>query len=181
MSNIILQERNEVKNMELWDVYDKHGNITGRKIQRENINDLLGEDEYHLVVHIYIRNSKGQFLVQKRSEKKQFLPGIWDITAGCAVSGDDGITAAMRETEEELGIALKPEDFTYIGRFRRGKCFMDLFEVVKDIDLSTCILQEGEVDDVKYISKEELFQQINNGPFGDDGYNDVIFKYYSSI
>lgn len=167
--------------MELWDVYEKNGNKTGRKIQRENRDDLLGKDEYHLVVHIYIRNSKGQFLVQKRSEKKQFLPGIWDITAGCAVAGDDGITAAMRETEEELGIVLKEEEFKYIGRFLRMKSIVEIFEVVKDIDLSTCVLQEGEVDEVKYITKEELFQQIKKGPFEDDGNSGIIFEYYSNI
>ncbi len=89
--------------MELWDILDEDGNATGRTIMRGN---ELKEDEYHLVVHIWIINNKGEILIQKRSEHLEFAPGVWATTGGSAIKGEDSITAACRETKEELGIVM---------------------------------------------------------------------------
>ena len=43
---------------ELWDIYDEHRKKTGRLHRR---GDDLAPGEYHLVVHIWIENSRGQF------------------------------------------------------------------------------------------------------------------------
>lgn len=47
--------------MELWDIYNENREKTGRTIVR---GQKLGENEYHLVVHMWIINSNGQFLIQ---------------------------------------------------------------------------------------------------------------------
>ena len=39
---------------ELWDIYDKNRNITGKTIAR---GELMAEDEYHLVVQVWINGS----------------------------------------------------------------------------------------------------------------------------
>ena len=44
------------KNVELWDILDKDGRLTGRTVEKGR---PLKEGEYHLIVHIWIRNSKG--------------------------------------------------------------------------------------------------------------------------
>lgn len=44
--------------MELWDVYDKKRKLTGKVIRRGI--DPLQEGEYHLVVHIWIKQSDGR-------------------------------------------------------------------------------------------------------------------------
>ena len=41
---------------ELWDVYDKERRLTGRVHRR---GDILASGDYHLSVHIWIRNSRG--------------------------------------------------------------------------------------------------------------------------
>ena len=33
----------------------------------------------------------------------------WETTGGSALAGDDSLTAALRETKEELGIDLDPQ------------------------------------------------------------------------
>lgn len=162
--------------MELWDLYDDDGNRTGKTIEREKSS--FGNSENHLVVHIYIRNNNGEFLIQKRSMKKKMMPGIWDITGGAVVYGENSIDGAIREVEEEIGILLKSDDLKLITRFHRPHCFIDIWDVKKDIDLSRCILQENEVDEVKYVQKEELFDMFKNGPYFDDGYNKIIYEYY---
>lgn len=167
--------------MELLDIYDKNGNKTGKTIRRGSKDQLIEAGEYHLVVHIFIRNSNGLFLVQKRSEKKLYFPGIWDITAGAVEAGEDGMTAVMREVEEEIGIKLKVEECKHIVRFPRRNWLIDAWDVVKDIDLSSCVLQEDEVDDVKYVTKDELIQLINNSAYENDGYIEIINKYYANI
>jgi len=52
---------------ELWDVYDEHRNSTGRLHRR---GDPLPEGEYHLVVYVWMLNSRGEFLLTKRSPNK---------------------------------------------------------------------------------------------------------------
>ncbi len=43
---------------ELWDVYDENRNLTGKTISRKKF--LSGNGEYHLVVHIWIKNSNNE-------------------------------------------------------------------------------------------------------------------------
>ncbi|HMK42855.1 MAG TPA: NUDIX domain-containing protein [Dissulfurispiraceae bacterium] len=63
-------------------------------------------DLLHKVVHILVFNTAGALLLQRRSMKKDVAPGRWDTSVGGHVSpGEDNMTAALREMEEELGIA----------------------------------------------------------------------------
>ena len=101
--------------MELWDVLDKHGNKTGKIIERGK--QLLLKGEYFLIVDVWIMNNKGEFLISKRTPTTEPEPDKWQPTTGCAVAGDDSISAALREVKEELGITLNPENGKMIKRF----------------------------------------------------------------
>ena len=92
---------------ELWDVYDINRNKTGRLHER---GKLMNAGDCHLIVQVWIMNSKGEFLISKQSKQTGWHKGIWMTTGGCAVTGDDGLTAALRETKEELGIDLNPKN-----------------------------------------------------------------------
>lgn len=52
---------------ELWDIYDKNRNITGKTIAR---GELMAEDEYHLVVQVWIKNDENKWLISKRAATK---------------------------------------------------------------------------------------------------------------
>lgn len=56
--------------MELLDVYDNYGNITGRTIIRGDKTALLNENEHIAVSVIFIENENGEFLIQKTSQEK---------------------------------------------------------------------------------------------------------------
>lgn len=55
--------------MELWDAYDESRKPLGYTVQRDKFYSY--NSEYHIVVHIWIKNSKGDFLIQKRSANKK--------------------------------------------------------------------------------------------------------------
>ena len=53
--------------MEILDIYDEHGNLTGRTAERST---FLSKGEYFLCAHVILENQDGLFLVQKRSDTK---------------------------------------------------------------------------------------------------------------
>ena len=75
-------------NMEILDIYDEHGNLTGRTAERST---FLSKGEYFLCAHVILENQDGLFLVQKRSDTKATRPGQWDITAGAVDAGETSL------------------------------------------------------------------------------------------
>jgi 8-oxo-dGTP diphosphatase len=164
--------------MELWDILDVTGNKTGRTIVR---GQPLREGEYHIAVHIYIINNKKEFLIQKRSMKKDLWPGQWDVTAGAVVSGEDSLTGAIREVEEELGITLMPEKFLLITRLHRKDYFIDVWAAFADVSLENIIMQADEVDEVRYVKAEDMINIIFNAENNDAGYKEVMTNYIKTL
>lgn len=75
------------------------------------------------------KNEKGSYdlLLQKRSENKDAFPGCYDISsAGHLPAGQDYLTSALRELEEELGIKAEPEQLHFMGLLKESvrKFFM---------------------------------------------------------
>jgi len=128
---------------ELWDVYDENRNLTG-KLQRRG--DMLEGGVYHLVVHVWTRNSKGEFLLTKRSPNKGF-PNMWESTGGSALAGDDSLTAAVREVQEETGVSLDPNAGRCVITYRRENYFCDVWLFRHEFDLDAVTLLEGETCD----------------------------------
>lgn len=63
----------------------------------------------HRATYIVVHDGMGKILVQRRTETKDFLPGMLDATAGGVVQADEQLLeSARREAEEELGIAGVP-------------------------------------------------------------------------
>lgn len=63
-----------------------------------------GAKPLHPVVHLHILNRYGELYLQKRSMKKDLLPGRWDTAVGGHVSyGESILEALYREAGEELG------------------------------------------------------------------------------
>lgn len=64
-----------------------------------------GSKLLHPVVHLHIQNEKNELFLQKRSMKKDFLPGMWDTAVGGHIGLNEKIEEALkREAQEELGI-----------------------------------------------------------------------------
>ena len=75
--------------MELWDLYDRDGNITGETWERvAGRNNKIPDGRYHMVCEILVRHTDGTFLLTKRHPEKDLYPGFWEATCGgSAVKG----------------------------------------------------------------------------------------------
>lgn len=161
---------------EYWDILDKDGNRTGKTIVRGKRS--LSKGEYHLVVHIWVINDKGEFLIQRRSDKKALMPGEWAATGGSAFSREGSRHAAIRELAEEMGIRVTRRRMVLVKRQLRKYSINDIYAVRCNIPADCCILQEDEVAEVKWVTKDELKSMIENGEFHNYGKNyfDIIYS-----
>lgn len=161
-------------NLELWDIIDSDGNPTGKSVERGR---PLQPGEYHLVIHAWVMDSQGRFLIQKRADNVQLFPGIWAATGGSALAGEDSETAVMRELKEELGIGTARGDMQIIRRIVREDSILDIWLLKRDVDLDTLRLQAEEVSAARYVHKQELLSMIEAGLFHKYGsdYMDMVF------
>ncbi|MFZ2310883.1 MAG: NUDIX domain-containing protein, partial [Patescibacteria group bacterium] len=151
------------------DICDSDGNLTGEKKTKKEAHDL---GLWHRSVHVWIVNSKNEVLIQKRSPFMDNHPNMWDISAAGHVSaGEDYITSALRETEEELGLKIEPAELVQIGELtqmsnREGYINNEVnpvYIVKKDLDLDNIKKQYEEVAEVKFIPYIELKDLIESG------------------
>ena len=74
-------------------VVDEQGAPSGRTVAR---GAPLAPGEYFLVVHVWIRDEAGDYLVQQRAHDRATDPGVWAVTAGYVQAGEDSLSAALR-------------------------------------------------------------------------------------
>ena len=164
-------------NDEYLDIVDEQGAFTGKTALK---SDAHRNGWYHHTTHVWIYNRDGEILLAQRSLQKQIHPGLWDVSsAGHVDAGESILGAAIREVEEELGIAFDEQDLIPIGIFKHQSEYQD--GSIKDFEfhnahivswngaLSELKLQQGEVDQVKWVNPEEfrhlLLNSKNNNHF----------------
>lgn len=141
---------------ELWDIYDKDRNRTGKLHRR---GDELAPGAFHLVVHICIFNAQNQLLMQQRQPWKAGWPNMWDLSAaGSALAGETSKEAAEREVREELGITVHIDAERPLFTFNFKNGFDDFWMIEQDLPLSELRLQYEEVKNVQWADKETLSQ-----------------------
>jgi len=149
--------------MELWDIYDRNRNITGKTMMR---GDAFPAGAFHLVVHVCVFNLRGEMLIQQRQPFKDGWPNMWDMTVGgSAVAGDSSQKAAERELLEELGLELDLTDTRPHLTVDYEFGFDDYYLIKKEVDLDKLKLQYEEVQRVKWATKEEIFSLLECGEF----------------
>ncbi|MBQ2640398.1 MAG: NUDIX domain-containing protein [Lachnospiraceae bacterium] len=117
-----------------------------------------------------------EVLLQKRSACKDSNPGCYDISsAGHLASGDVPLEGAVRELREELGLVMDPEDLHYVGRHRGsfqapfyGRMFRDnelssVYVITREIEDAQLVLQEDEVESVRWMDYETCRRAIREG------------------
>ncbi len=85
---------------------------------------------------------------------------------GSAVSGDTSLSAAIRETSEEIGIKLVPDELRRILTIETTTgVFDDIYIVQKDLDETALTLQYEEVEQVKWADIDEIKSLVKDGGF----------------
>ena len=152
---------------ELWDVYDRDRRRTGRTIER---GQPMREEEYHIVVQVWIRNSAGQWLISRRAACKS-EPLKWEPTGGSVLAGEDSLAGALREVREELGVVLDPACGELLYSFRRDKPswenpgFLDVWYFTNDTPIGKIVLQESETCDALWADTRTILELIRENMF----------------
>lgn len=149
--------------MELIDLYDRQKRNLHKKFERFSGEPQNGE--YKQTVHIWILNSNGELLIQKRSADRARNPNKWAFTGGGVDTGENSLQAAVRELREELGIAVDEKMMDFIISFKREHVFVDVWLLVYEVSICDLKLQKEEVADVKWVTIPELAKTIENGEF----------------
>lgn len=158
---------------ELWDVLDGDRNPTGRTARRGDMP--LPAGDYHLVVHVWVQNSRGEFLLTRRTPNKTF-PLMWEVTGGSAASGDSSLHAALREIREETGFRLQPESGQLLFSEKRRDNFLDVWLFRADLDLQDAVLQSFETCDICWATEEELHSMQKGGVLAPLAYLDKVLE-----
>ncbi|MCX4377486.1 MAG: NUDIX domain-containing protein [Lachnospiraceae bacterium] len=119
--------------MEKWDLYTKYREKTGKEHIR---GQMIPEGFYHLVVHVWIRNHRGEYLISQRSASRPTFPLMWECVGGSVLKGESSIDGALREVKEEVGLDLEQKDGKLLFSKIRGsdvryecKVFNDIMDV----------------------------------------------------
>ncbi len=164
--------------MEKRDLYDINRNLTGETIYK---GDSIPDGKFILVVLSFIQNSKGEFLIQKRSVQKG---GKYASTGGHAKTGETSIQAMMTEINEELALNANEDELhlVYSGREDEDKIFFDLYYMKKDFSTNSLILQKEEVESVKWMTVDEIKHLISTNEFLDSNVDEfyIILDYLNN-
>lgn len=157
--------------MEIWDLYDEKRKLTGRTHIR---GEELPDGCYHLVVHVWIRNSRGEYLISQRAADRPTYPLKWECVGGSVIKGEDSLHGALREVKEEVGISLPAESgrvvYTKTRGYVDGRRFNDimdvwLFEYDGDADLANADTKE--VADTKWLKTADIRKLYDDGELVD--------------
>lgn len=146
--------------MELLDVYDNNGKVTGRVVIRGDKTVTLNDNEHIALGVIFIQNSKGEFLIQKTSESKG---GEYTSTGGHVDSGETPLQSIKREVKEELGLNVDNDNILELGYLLYDRPIRFMFYLKKDVDVQNLKLQQEEVDSVEFMSKDKIKELIARG------------------
>ena len=125
--------------------------------------DSRPEGTFFRVSALWLTNSKGEILVAKRSATKRINPNQWGVSVAGTVEFDETYEEnIIKESEEEIGIKL--ENFTKEKKYKISEShFTQFFKATMDIAVEDFKLND-EVAEVKWISKDELKEDIKNNP-----------------
>ena len=146
--------------MELWDAYDsKLNKIDGVTLVR---GEQIPDGYFHLCSEIIVRHTDGTYLIMQR-DKRKHLGGMWEATAGgSALQGEDPLSCAKRELQEETGIA--SDELIEIGRalHHSHKTYYADYLCVTDADKNSIVLQDGETSAFKWVTAKKLRSMSRN-------------------
>lgn len=154
---------------EYIDILNADGSATGKSCLKSEIHS---EGFFHDTAHVWYYNADSEILLAQRSASKTIYPLLWDISvAGHVDSGETIEEAAIRETQEEIGIKVSENDLEKIGIY---KCFQSYPNGIKDNEFHhtyiariNCTLEDLQIDKdevgkVKFVSIPEFRELLKN-------------------
>jgi isopentenyl-diphosphate delta-isomerase len=122
----------------------------------------------HRAFSVVIFNSKGEILLQKRAKSKYHSGGLWTNACCSHPLPDESMeVATQRKLKQEMGIDLKTEyayKFIYNTNLDSGLIEHEYDHVFTGIFDGEPIINKHEVEDWKYVSPDQLKQDVKLNP-----------------
>ena len=154
--------------MEKWDLYTENHEKTKYTMLRGGNAPVAGL--YHIITHAWIRNSRGEVVISKRSRYKVNGPGEYECPGGCVCAGETSMQGAIREVREEVGIDLsdssrrlilserKMAEDGSLGYFEK----VWVFDYDGDIHLERALTPD-EVESAEWMSVQDVLKLRDEG------------------
>jgi len=128
--------------------------------------DITSDDIYR-VSALWIENSKWEVLLAQRGFMKRNSPGKWWPAVAGTVDKDESYEENIyKEAEEELGISWV--EFTFVCKkykaWPKFFYFCSWYECILDWDISKFLIEYPQVEQVRWFSRRELKNLLNNSP-----------------
>ena len=136
----------------------------------------------HRAFSVFIFNNKGELMLQRRALSKYHSPGLWTNTC-CSHQrdGESNILAAKRRLNEEMGFAtelVEKTSFIYKANFDNGLTEHELDHIIVGEYNHSPVINCSEVDSWKWMSMEDIRNNINDQPHNYTAWFKIIFKKY---
>lgn len=153
---------NPFEGHEVFPVIQDDGLVIGRATREYCHN---GSHLLHPVVHLHLMDRTERIYLQKRSMKKDLLPGKWDTAVGGHVKyGETAMEALSREASEEIGLTeytpVFLKSYTYVTE--RDNEFVFVFAAVGSFNP---VPDHDEVDQGKWWGIREIERNVKNDLF----------------
>ena len=166
-------------NVILVDVHDKQIGLMPKLEAHE-------KGVLHRAFSVFIFNNKGELMLQRRALSKYHSPGLWTNTC-CSHQrdGESNILAAKRRLNEEMGFVtelIEKTSFVYKANFDNGLTEHELDHIIVGKYNHSPVINSSEVDSWKWMSMEDIRNNINDQPHNYTAWFKIIFeKYYKYI
>ncbi|CAD6525753.1 Isopentenyl-diphosphate Delta-isomerase [metagenome] len=136
----------------------------------EKVKCHLPDGKLHRAFTALLFDKKGRLVLTRRAKEKMLWPEDWDGTvASHPREGETYISSAERRMPEELGVSCKMD---YLMKFEYHVPYKDVGSeneicgtLIGIVDESTKFkIVEDEIDEIKWISANELISEIKNNP-----------------
>lgn len=153
------QEEKANKPEEILDLVNEDDQIIGEVIRKNaNSNPKL----IHREIAVIVVDDKNRILLQKRSEYKTVNPGMWSVTAGHVLKGEDLFVTAHSELQEELGF---DTELVFIKKvlhkYKWETHFMSYF--LGSYNGEKIKIETSQASEIRFFAKKELEDFIKKG------------------
>lgn len=136
----------------------------------EKVKCHLPNGKLHRAFTALLFDDKGRLVLTRRAKEKMLWPEDWDGTvASHPREGETYTSSAERRMPEELGVSCKMD---YLMKFEYHVPYKDIGSeneicgtLIGIVDKSTKFkIVEDEIDQIKWVSANELLSEIKNNP-----------------